>query len=295
MNTAAWDACPRCQRPPAPNGSGAVACTACGLSPSPLPRLWWSDADTTPEGFDAASADRLTDLATQDHFWMRERARLVARLLDRMAATRGAPWQHALELGCGSGGSLPLLEARAQRVAAVDGHRRLLQQAQAGSGKTVLVQGDVIDTRLGANQHDLVMALDVIEHVDGHAFLTEARRLASPGADLLLSAPAFPSLWSEMDVMAGHRCRYRWRQMQQELESSGWQPVGHTHFQCLLFPLVYASRHWPGRTARQAERQPSRRLDRWLGAVNRFEVNWLSPLSLPFGSSLFVWARAVEP
>jgi len=286
--------CPCCSRPLAA-GSPGPDCAACGLFAAATPRLWLSAQDTTPEGFDAASADRLNDLVEQDHFWMRERSRLVARLLDRMAARRSSPWQHALELGCGSGSNLALLEARAWQVVAMDGHRRLLHRAQAVSTKTVLMQGDVTATGLSAARHDLVMALDVIEHVDGDAFLREARRLVSPGADLLVSAPAFPSLWSEMDVQAGHRCRYRWRQMRDELARNGWQAEGHTHFQCLLFPLVYASRHWPGRSAKQAERKPSRRLDRWLGAVNRLEVNGLSSLSLPFGSSLFVWAKAVAP
>ena len=294
MNTAAATRCPRCLLPCGAD-SGRLVCATCGLRSSALPRLWLAEDDTAPDGFDTEAADRLSDLVTQDHFWVRERNRLVERLLQRLARHRASPWQHALELGCGAGLSLPLLEARATEVTAVDGHRRLLQQAQAATSKAVLVQGDVTDTRLSPGHHDLLTALDVIEHVDGDAFLAEARRLARPGADLLLSAPAFPSLWSEMDVRAGHRCRYRWRQMQQELARNGWRAVGHTHFQCLLFPLVYASRHWPGRSAQQTERRPSPALDRWLGAVNRFEVDRLGALSLPFGSSLFVWARAEAP
>ncbi|MDQ7743547.1 class I SAM-dependent methyltransferase [Hydrogenophaga pseudoflava] len=258
-----------------------------------MARLWLAANDTHPEGFDAEAADRLSDLAAQKHFWMRERQRLMARLLQRMSGGGPTSWQKALELGCGTGEQLRMLESVARTVTAVDGHRSLLEQAHARSSRAVLVQADVTDTALPSGEHDLIAAFDVIEHVDADAFLAEARRVARPGADLLLSAPAFPSLWSDMDVRAGHRCRYRLTQMRKELLRHGWRPAGHTHYQCLLFPLVYASRRWSGTAGQVAERRPSAMLDRWLGAVNRFEVQALGRCSLPFGSSLFVWAKAV--
>lgn len=284
-------ACPRCVGTSPEPARGQ--CPRCGLWPSSHDRLWLASNDTCPDGFDAEAADRLSDLAAQKHFWMRERQRLMARLLKRVSTGGASRWQRAIELGCGTGEQLPLLESVASAVVAVDGHRSLLRQAHARSTSAVLVQADVTDTALPAGEHDLVTAFDVIEHVDADAFLAEARRLARPGADLLVSAPAFPSLWSDMDVRAGHRCRYRLEQMRQELQRNGWRPTGHTHYQCLLFPLVYASRRWSGSAGQAAERRPSPALDRLLGAINHFEVQALGNCSLPFGSSLFVWAKAV--
>ena len=271
------------------------ACRICDLHPSPDGRLWLSKQDSTPSGFDSASAERLTDLVAQNHFWTRERTHLTAKLLDRMAATRRSTWTSAIELGCGSGNMLDLLEQRVPTVTAMDGHRSLLNQARQVTKRSTLVQGDVTRTGLAPSQFDLLLSMDVIEHVDPDALLSEARRIAKPGADLLISVPAFPSLWSNMDQRAGHRCRYRWRQMKNELEHNGWQPSGHTHFQFFLFPLVYASRQWAGSASHTTERRPSKILDRCLGAINHLEVRWLNSLPLPFGSSLFVWAKAANP
>lgn len=281
--------CPRCAGPL----SGAAACAACGLqAPDGVTsRLWLLPEAPPPPGFDAAAAQRLSDMVQDGHFWLRERRRLAGRCLQLLAAARTQPWRAAVELGCGAGSMLSLLEEAASDVVALDGHRTLLEQARTRSRRATLLQGDVTATGLPAARFDLVAAFDVLEHVDPDAFLAEARRLAAPGADLLLSVPAFGALWSDLDAQAGHRCRYRWRMLRAELERQGWSPAGHTHFQCLLFPLVWALRRLPGRV-RRVERRPLPVIDRLLGGVNRLEVELFGDISLPFGSSLLAWAKA---
>lgn len=123
------------------------------------------------------------------------------------------------------------------------------------------------------------------------AFLQEARRLVHDNALLIISVPAFPSLWSEMDVLAGHRCRYRWQPLKTKMIQNGWIPEGHTHYQCLLFPLVWVSRRVGRFLSYGLERRPPRKINRLLGAINRFEVSIFDGISLPFGSSLVVWAK----
>jgi len=267
-------------------------CASCGLRPAPETRLWLASVDDAPAGFDHAAATRLEQLIKTNHHWMRERRRLIDMLLDRLARADQRRWGWALELGCGAGQMLPLLEARAENVVAIEGHRRLLQLAHEASARTTLMQGTVTDTKLVGSCFDLIVAFDVLEHVNADAFLTEARRLAHDGTKLLLSVPAFPSLWSEMDVQAGHLRRYRWKQLKSTLKQNNWDPQGYTHFQFLLFPFVYVSRRLGKGRLQKLERRPSPRLDCVLGAVNHLEVSMLHALRLPFGSSLFAWARA---
>lgn len=281
--------CPLCLGPLAGTVQQAV-CTGCRLCADQSRRLWLTLDDACPVGFDYEAVARLDHLGEQNHFWMRERRRLISRLLGRLQGNASGGWLAALELGCGAGLMLPLLEAHARRVVAMDGHRSLLQRAFAASSKTTLLQGDVTHTGLKSGGFDLITAFDVLEHVDADVFLAEARRLAADGAKLLISVPAFPALWSEMDVRAGHRCRYRWPQLKAELVRHGWRPLGHTHFQFLLFPLVYASRRLANKSPLALERSPPPWVDRLLGLVNYFEVAMLNGVSLPFGSSLFAWA-----
>ena len=54
-----------------------------------------------------------------------------------------------------------------------------------------------------------VALLDVLEHqADDHAFLHALVAKMQPGATLLLTVPALPSLWSQWDVALGHFRRY---------------------------------------------------------------------------------------
>jgi len=55
----------------------------------------------------------------------------------------------------------------------------------------------------------VVTLLDVLEHQqDDRAFLSELAEKMDPGATLLLTVPAMPSLWSNWDVSLGHYRRY---------------------------------------------------------------------------------------
>ena len=248
-------------------------------------RLWSSDSIDPPSRFDGAASMRLT--ALQDHFWARERRALFGRIINRIA--RGGA---GLELGCGSGDLLHILENRFSSVVAVDARADLLAHARDNSSASTLIQADVCASPLPEGHFDFVVALDVIEHVDPDIFLAEARRLTRSGGILLLSAPAFPSLWSRADELAGHRCRYRREVLEAELVRNGWSPQGYTHYQCLLFPLFALSRRWNRNRLNAVERTPPAWLGRVLGNINRIETRLLSQVQLPFGSSLISWSSA---
>ncbi len=280
--------CPNCQTALARSDTAHV-CAHCGWKQCRTGRLWLTHRDICPAGFDPAAVARLQ--AMQQHFWMRGRRRLVARLLRRFSGLSRSRRQ-AVELGCGTGGLLSLLEEKFSRVAAVDAHAVLLEQAVLNSARTELFQADVSRTPLPDGEADFVMALDVIEHVDPDAFLAEARRIIAPGGLLLLSAPAAPALWSRMDELAGHRCRYTRAQLAEELARNGWTPLGFTHYQCLLFPLVWLSNVLGKRADPDFERRPSAWLGRLLDGINQLEIALFGALPLPFGSSLFMWAEA---
>jgi SAM-dependent methyltransferase len=252
--------------------------------------LWLANDKREPERFDLAAVARLQKM--DGHFWTRERLGLIKRLLRRLSLDGSS----AVELGCGSGALLPVLERRCRKVRAVDLHAALLEDSLRNTAEVELFQADICATGLPSGELDLVIALDVIEHVDPDAFLLEARRLAVPGGTLLLSAPAAPSLWSRMDEMAGHRCRYTPEVMERELKRNRWQPAGFTHYQCLLFPLVWLSRKLGSHRKHvedMLERRPAACLDHLLGGINRLEVRLLDRWSLPFGSSLVMWAKAI--
>ena len=264
-----------------------LGCTQCDWHLQKHNRRWLSSQQAEPSGFDKEAVMRLQKL--DHHFWMRERRFLVEQLL----VNNHLRGDDALELGCGTGNFLPIIERYYDRVTAIDAHEELLGIAEQHSSSAELIQSDVCHLPLKDNSFSLVIALDVIEHVDPDRLLREARRITRQGGTLLISAPCSPTLWSEMDVKAGHRCRYTKQQFMLELQRNGWEVSRSSYYQFLLYPLVWISSKLGARDDSRFERSPPAWLDLSLGAITRLESLISRIFPMPYGTSLFIIARAI--
>ncbi len=84
---------------------------------------------------------------------------------------------------------------------------------------------------------DLLLATDVIEHLDDDvAALAELRRVAAPGARLLVTVPAYRWLWGPHDEAHHHKRRYTLTRLRSSLAAGGWRPLTATYFITLLLP-----------------------------------------------------------
>jgi len=279
--------CPACSAPLASVGE-ALVCVACGERLDRRDGIVWAAPGFRPAGFGEDRREHLAGLAER-HFWFPPRRRLLAGVLDTRVP--GGPDAAAIELGCGTGGFLPELLARFGAVTGVDAYGASLAAAAPDTSRVERIQADVTRVPLADGRFRLAVGLDVLEHVDPDAFLAEVARLVEPGGWLLLTVPALAALWSELDVAAGHRCRYTRSLLMAELARHGFRLDHWTHYQCLLLPLVWAVRRawWGG--GRRLERRPPAWLGRALGAVNALEVHALGRIRLPWGSSLVALAR----
>lgn len=247
-------------------------------------------------GADAAKpvfrADRLARLAAieEDHFWFGPRFALVERLLNRH---RPAPGALVLDVGCGTGALLEPLRRRGYRPLGLDVRPEGLASVRARDPNAWVVQAEADRLPLRSESVDAVLALDVLEHVDDRAVLAEVARVLRPGGLLVASVPAYPWLWSRRDEDAGHLRRYGGRSLERVLREAGLVPRELLRYQCLLFPLVAASRlaGRRGPAVRDLEDAPPRFANRALGAVNRFEVRLGTRVRWPFGSSLVAAAE----
>lgn len=71
-------------------------------------------------------------------------------------------------------------------------------------------------------QADLVMLIDVLEHVeDDLELLTHASNSANKGSKYIISVPAFKFLWSGHDDFLGHKRRYKVKELSELIESAG--------------------------------------------------------------------------
>jgi SAM-dependent methyltransferase len=216
-----------------------------------------------------------------EHFWFTGRRRLVGRLLERHVGRVGT----AVDVGSGTGSLLSLLDHHAAQVVGID----------PLSGATRVSAGTAERLPFAAGSIDLVTALDVLEHVDDRAAVAEFARVLRPRGWVILTVPAFPSLWSERDQRAAHRRRYRRRELTALLGEADFDVVETAYYQFALFPALVASRiaarFRPTALARE-EDVPSG-LNRTLRRINELEVRLGSWLRWPFGSTLAIVARKV--
>lgn len=105
--------------------------------------------------------------------------------------------------------------------------------------------GKSMQYRTGINVSDanLVLMMDVLEHVDDDAGLLQHYiAKVKPGTRFLITVPAFSFLWSQHDVFLEHKRRYTLREMEQVLEASGLQLEHGSYFYGLVFPLAMITR-----------------------------------------------------
>src|SRR5213078_4174114 len=195
-------------------------------------------------------AERYADFE-QWHWWFRGRRRILDDLLRRRLDGHGP--LAIVSLGAGPPEGLEWFVALAGprgRVVALDAEP--IHARRFGPGLHYAV-GDLRALPLAPAVFDVVLALDVLEHLDDDATaLAEAARLLKPGGTLVVTVPALPSLWGSQDVISHHRRRYTKRTLREVFERAGLQAPRIVYFNSLLF-LPIAALRWGRRAFGLAE------------------------------------------
>ena len=288
--------CPKCGASLAPE-EGGRRCSACGAR--------FQDRDgilrltSAPEGMRGYDPHFFRTLHQVEgrHFWFRARRQVV---LDALRA-EVPDWRERplFDVGCGTGGLLAFLAGMGVPIAgACDVYLEALAAARARLDAPFLLVDDGGPPPLGPGQPLLGM-FDVLEHIeDDVSVLAWARTVLAPGGILLMTVPAHPFLFSDMDRLARHFRRYRRGELRSKLEAAGFEVLRLRHFMAILVPLLALTRGLrklpPGAGA-----QPSHDGEmRVVPVVNELmrmvlgaEQLWLRVAGLPFGSSLIAVAR----
>lgn len=152
---------------------------------------------------DLLEKERIPGDKAASHWYYRSKYGVMSACL-RGLANGAAP--SLLDYGCGSGVFLAMLaddpRFRGWKLAGFD--PRLPSDPQAP-----LLHPGIGRTLPPAGSQDVVLLMDVLEHVDDDgALLADALSLCRPGGLLFITVPAFRWLWSAHDVFLGHRRRY---------------------------------------------------------------------------------------
>jgi SAM-dependent methyltransferase len=239
---------------------------------------------------DRAIYDRMAEI-DGEHWWFAARRAIVSRLIEKRAKPR--PGARILEVGAGTGSNLAMLKGFG-RVDAIEPDDTARALASRRSGIEVL--GGLLPhgVKLDDGAYDLIVLLDVLEHIDddGGTLKVLARKLA-PGGKLVLTVPATPWLWSSHDVAHHHRRRYTAATLRAAFKAGGFRIRHVSHFNTLLFPVAAGVRLIGKLTGKEGgdDAMPSAPVNALLQHVFAAERFWVTWATLPFGVSLLAVAE----
>lgn len=224
----------------------------------------------------------------EQHWWFVARRHMVWSLIQELRLPTTAA---VLEIGC-SGGPLllQLRQAGYTHLTGIDVSSRGVATArQRGLADVHVMDGTQL--AFPDNSFDLVIASDVLEHIeDEAAALREWHRVLRPGGQLLVFVPAHQFLWSQHDVVNHHYRRYSAARLRRVLERQQFA-VRRAGFwnNLLFFPTAAVrllQRWWPARGAGDLQVLPQP-LNQALLRLLKLENRVGKTLPLPFGISVF--------
>ncbi|MCK6684676.1 MAG: class I SAM-dependent methyltransferase [Thermoanaerobaculia bacterium] len=221
------------------------------------------------------------------HWWWRAREGILLSILKRLLG--GATGLRILDVGCGDGLFFPKLE----QFGTVEGIEPDDAVFETDSPDSRIFRGTLEEFR-PAHSYDVILFLDVIEHIENEVPLLErARQLLSPAGFVLVTVPAFMQLWTHHDRLNQHYRRYSKNVLRERLLSAGFSVVDVEYvfvWTAVVKLFVHWLERWRPNPATRAH-VPARWVNRLLTFVCRAEYALTSRLGTPFGSSAIAIAR----
>ncbi|MFN0198945.1 MAG: class I SAM-dependent methyltransferase [Planctomycetaceae bacterium] len=230
------------------------------------------------------------------HWWFVGRRVLLRKILDRIDRPKTSA---VLDVGTGTGSNLRLLqELKYERVSGVDFSDQAIRFC-AKKGLPPVTKGDICRLPFADDTFDIVLATDVIEHVDDDkAAVSELFRTLKPGGVAIITVPAFQSLWGLQDEVSHHRRRYRQGPLRMLIREMGFQERTSFYFNYFLFAPIWLARQIirMSRIKLSSENQINGPvLNATLRSIFTLDVITAPILHPPFGVSLFMLAEKPKP
>lgn len=229
------------------------------------------------------------------HWWFAGRRRMLGRMIAELGVGNDA---RVLDIGTSTGTNLRMLgELGFTRYEGLDSSDDAVSWcASKGLGK--VTRGDVCAIPFPDASFDMVLATDIIEHVDDDArALGEIRRVLKPGAPAIITVPAFQGLWGLQDDVAHHKRRYRGGEVRARIAQAGLAVGRCFYFNFILFVPIFVARRLIrlfGITLRSENELNNAFVNAILTKVFEVDVRVAPRLHPPFGVSYLAVATRCD-
>lgn len=223
------------------------------------------------------------------HWWFQGRHRLLTELQARLGMENAL----ILDAGCGTGFARRDL-SEAGMVVGLDACVDALLCRREPHGMDCVARMEAAP--FGNDTFDLVLALDLIEHIpDDRKALREMHRICKPGGHLFITVPAYRWLWSAHDRALGHQRRYASKELELAIREAGFEIVRLSHLVTSVFlpaACVRLVRRGSHRLDGESDLSPvPLPLNAVLSWLMRIESRLMWRMRLPFGLSIVALAR----
>lgn len=235
----------------------------------------------------------------EKHWWFIGRRKIVFSILDKYLPNKNQ--SRILDVGCGTGSTLKELE-KYGHATGVDVSEEAVKFCKLRGCRNVYKidrQGLFFEDEM----FDLVVALDVIEHItDDCAALSEYYRVTKEDGILLLTVPAYGFLWGAHDEINHHKRRYIANELKNKVKKTGFAVEKLTYFNTFLFPFVLLTRMGQRVTKMvNSGYKPRSDLKLYPSGINNvpeaifsLEERLLRKHNLPYGVSLLCVAKKTQ-
>jgi SAM-dependent methyltransferase len=230
----------------------------------------------------------------EGHWWF-VGARAVYRSLLSTGLGEPKKDRRMLEIGCGSGGNLALLEEYGPTVGVdISSLALSLIHARPTLG---LVQASATALPFVESSFEGVNLFGVIEHLDDDEYaLGEAARVCRSGGVLTLLTSALPILWSHHDEANLHKRRYYPKELLDKLQRAGWKPIRLSFENFITFFPTLLIRFFQRLSPQSARYDMGRTptiINNILLYILCLEARAIKYISLPIGVDLVTVSRLV--
>ncbi len=229
------------------------------------------------------------------HWWFQGRRKILRRLLAKLDPPL-PPHARVLDVGCGTGANGVVLGEGGRFAVGLDASTVPLGLEGTSDGYAHRLRGDAGRLPVADASFDMVVALDILEHLDDdQGAARELHRVCKPGGVLVVFVPALALLFGFQDEVALHRRRYGREQLRALIAGAGFGIERLTFFNTFLFPPILAARLLMN-VRRPKELKSENEVggpitNRILETIFSAEAPLVSRFNLPVGVSLACLAR----
>lgn len=231
------------------------------------------------------------------YWWFVGKWRMVSFLLRKLKLAENA---RILDLGCGCGLGLSKF-SKIGRAVGLDYEYEALKFCRRRLTSPFLVQGSAVHLPFKDETFDLIVALDLLEHIEQDtALLKEIHRIGKPKMAVILSVPCYPRLYSEHDLALHHKRRYRKDDLRNKIRDANFRTKRMTFFNMSLFLPIAASRMLKKKAGNKSSPQSDfyltipRPINFLFAKILAAEAMISQGVSLPFGLSLYAVLEKME-